>query len=89
MLPFLIFAVVTRAAMATGQRAISSTLIPILRQKGYDYDMLEAKRLYTMIGRRGIMRLPHRDELGVVPGFGEGSAREVGDLIQSILRSLT
>lgn len=76
--------ILSEMASEVSNRTNATLILRLLREKGYDYSLGEATALCRRIGRRRIERLPHRDELAVLPDFGEGTPRDVAYLIKKI-----
>ncbi len=58
-----------------------------IAKKGYDFTSWQCGQMFYLIGPWRIKRLPSRDELGVIPGYGDGTCKEVRKLITEICRS--
>lgn len=89
---FTVFLILTEMVLILGlivhysgsgvMRLVGYRVNAYIRPRGYEYDGMQAYMLLDEIGWDGVYTLPPRDELAVVPGFGDGSPAEVAAILK-------
>ncbi|CAN5489488.1 hypothetical protein BH09SUM1_BH09SUM1_19100 [soil metagenome] len=58
--------------------------VPALAGKDYRFGIYERGTLLLRVGRRGLRRMPPRQEFAMAPGYGRGTVAEIAELIKGL-----